>query len=285
MTLLKNIANLRNDKGSKGVIASYILEHLESIEQLSMDEIAQETYVSKSSLVRFAQHLHFKGWKDFIPVLIREKHYEDSHYSDIDHNLPFTEQDTMESMVQKIAIIEKESIQDTADKLQTKDLERAVQLLEKSTRIVIFGLSPNNYLASVFRRKMMSIGKTVEIAQAGEFGLTANSMDKEDLALIISYSGNAPESETLRILPILQKKKVALIGLTKEADNYVRQTIETCFTICTRESYFKKIGNFSTEESILFILNTLYAAYFKSNYWKNYSYRLHILEDLEKERK
>lgn len=46
----------------------------------------------------------------------------------------------------------------------------------------------------------------------------------------------------------------------------------------------KKIGNFSTEESILFILNTLYAVYFKADYMKNYIRKLNLSQALENDR-
>ena len=286
MAVLQDIRDLSiHSNHSKASIARFLLEHLEELDQFSMEELARRTYTSKPSLVRFAQGLGFKGWKDFYPALLRERFYEESHYSDIDHNLPFTAEDSLPEIIQKIATIQKESIQDTADRLDSQLLQEASRLMAKADRIVLFGLSPNDYLASVFRRKMMAIGKNIEVAHSGEFGLTARSLSRKDLAVIISYSGNNPDSETLRLIPLLKSKGTALIGLTSETGSYTREQIPVCLTICTRESHFKKIGNFSTEESILFLLNSLYAAYFSSNYWSHYSYKLHNSEELEKNRK
>lgn len=286
MPLLQDIqAQALQSNATKSTIATFLLDYLDQLENLSMEDIARETYTSKASLVRFAQSLGYKGWRDFYPALLKERFYQDSHYSEVDHNLPFSPDDSLATVIQKLATIEKESIQDTADRLDSQELAKACQLIEQAQRIVIFGLSPNNYLASIFRRKMIAIGKNVEVAQSGEFGITANSLSDKDLAIIISYSGNTPESESLRFLPRLKETGTALIGLTSETGHYVRSQIPLVFTICTRENHFKKIGNFSTEESILFLLNSLYSAYFSKNYWSHYSYKLHTLEELEKDRK
>lgn len=270
-----------NRSGSKASIASFVLEHLDEIESITLDDLAKESYTSKASLVRFAQALGYKGWTDFLPALIAERYYHQVHYSNIDHSLPFTDQDDTASIIQKIATIEKESIQDTADRLNGKDLEEAAELLQNARRVVVFGLTPNEYLAHIFKRKMLSIGKVIEVAQSGEFGLTAASLTEKDLAIIISYSGNSLQTELSNYLTILHKNKVKRIGLTSENGLELKKVSQICFIICTRESKYKKIGNFSTEESILFILNSLYAVYFKKDYFANYVRKVNLAADLE----
>lgn len=276
---IRTIADLK--KGSKSAIASYVLQHLETIEETSLDDLAQATYTSKASLVRFAQALGFKGWKEFFPQLLKERHYWATHYSDVDHSMPFSDQDDIQTIIQKIATIEKESIQDTADKLVPGDLEEAAQEIAKAKRVIIFGLTPNQYMAQIFKRKMLSIGKAIEVAQAGEFGITAASLQSSDLAIIISYSGNSLQTETSDYLSILEKNKVKMIGLTSQHGFPLKQVSHIHFTICTREAKYKKIGNFSTEESILFILNSLYAVYFKKNYFSNYVRKINLASQLE----
>ncbi|CAM4077089.1 RpiR family transcriptional regulator [Streptococcus penaeicida] len=279
---IKGIA--QTNHSSKATIAKAILEHLAQIEQLSLEDLANLSFSSKSSIVRFAQVLGYKGWTDFLPALLSERYYSDTHYSDVDHNLPFHEDDSNQDIIQKIATIEKESIQDTADKMSLEALEIAGQELRKAKRIVIFGLSPNDYLAHLFRRKMLTLGKIVEVASASEFGLMASSLEKEDLAILISYSGTSESSDTLKHLPSLKDKGVFIIGLSSQNGTYLKDNSDAFFTICTREDKHKKIGNFSTEESILFILNSLYAVYFKSDYMKHYVRKLNLSTDLEKER-
>lgn len=269
---------------SKTSIALFLLEHLDTIEQFSLDELAHATYTSKASLVRFAQSLGYKGWTDFFRALLAERYYSDTHYSSIDHNLPFAPEDDSSAIIQHIATIQKESIQDTADRLLPHDVETAVHLLQTKSRIVLFGLSPNEYLAQLFRRKMLTLGRSIEVARAGEFGLMAASLTSEDVAILISYSGLTESTETLKVLPILQEGQVPIIGLTGAKGSSLRQAAQVTLTICSREDLVHKIGNFSTEESILFLLNTLYAVYFKADYAAHYQQKLSLSKQLEKGR-
>ncbi|WP_162012387.1 MurR/RpiR family transcriptional regulator [Streptococcus sp. S784/96/1] len=273
-----------NGQTSKAVIATFLLENLGTIEHFSLEELATATFTSKASLVRFAQSLGYKGWTDFLPALLSERYYSDTHYSDVDHNLPFNEDDDLASIIQKIATVEKESIQDTADKIRPEDLDKAADLIKKAKRVVLFGLSPNEYLGYLFRRKMLTIGKIIEIGHSGEFGLTSSSLQEDDLAIIISYSGNSETIESLRYIPLLKAKKTKIIALTSESGDLLKEAADTTFLLCTKEDKFKKIGNFSTEESILFILNTLYATYFKKDFFSNYVKKVNLSSKLEQGR-
>lgn len=286
MKLLQKIEEYTiTQKDSKQQIAELLLEHKNEIQGYSMDKIAKESFSSKSALVRFGKSLGFAGWKDFFQALIEEIHYEEKHYSDIDPNLPFNQEDSYSEIIQKIATIQIESIQDTADRIDEKILDDAVTILLKAQRVVLLGVSPNNLLGEVFRRKMATLGRSIEVIQSGEIGMISHSLTKKDAAIIVSYSGNDAGREPMRFISLMKKNGVMLIGLTSEGDNYIRKVIPTVLTISSRERLYKKISNFSTEESILFLLNILYAGYFSKNYIRNYTFKVGNSIALEETRK
>ncbi|MBA2796105.1 MurR/RpiR family transcriptional regulator [Streptococcus porcinus] len=274
----------KKEQSSKATIAQTIIEHLGEIERISLNDLAKLSYSSKPSIVRFAQALGYKGWTDFLPALLSERFYSDTHYSDVDHNLPFQEEDSSQAIIQKVATIAKESIQDTADQMSTEALEKAGQELRKARRIVVFGLSPNDYIAQLFRRKMLTLGKIVEVAHTSEFGLMTASLRKGDIAILVSYSGTSESSDTLKHLRLLKERGIFIIGLSSHFGTYLKDNSDAFFAICPREDKHRKIANFSTEESILFILNSLYAIYFQSDYMGHYIRKLTLSKELEKER-
>jgi len=285
MKLLQRIEEFTvNQNNTRREIAEFILEHKMDIHKYSINQIAEETYSSKSALVRFGKALGFNGWKDFSNQLIEDIRYEQMHYSEIDPNLPFSNDSNYSEIINNIATIQIESIQDTADKIDIQHLERAVNMLAKSKRIVILGVSPNNLLGDIFRRKMATIGKSVEVINSGEIGITASGLTKEDTAIIISYSGNDVSREPMSFIPQMKKRGVKLIGLTSDGGNYIRKEVDTILSISSRERLYKKISNFSTEESILFILNILYATLFSKNYMQNYTFKVKNSINLEEKR-
>jgi len=272
-------------KDSRSQIAEFLIQNKDDLNEYSMNDISKQTFSSKATLVRFAKSLGFSGWKELIRTLIEEIRYEEKHYSAISPNIPFDKNDSFQEIIQNIATVQIESINDTADRIDTAALEEAVGKLISANRIVVLGMSPNNLLAEIFRRKMATIGKIVEVAPPGEIGIIAYSLTNKDAAIVISYSGNDVSREPMKFIPDMNSKGVKLIGITSDGYNYMRQEIDTVLTISSREGLYKKISNFSTEESILFILNVLYACFFSKEYIKNYTYKLKNSIKLEESRR
>lgn len=281
MYLFQKIDELTLYNDSRKVIAEFIINKKSKISKYSMQEIAELTFTSKPTLSRFAKTLGFSGWREFLQAFIEEVYYQESHYSDIDPNLPITDKDTTENIINKISSLQVESILDTADLIDETILERAVDILQQSNRIVIFGLSPNSLLAEPFRRKLQTIGIMAVIPNIDEGGLFANSLTKNDCAIVISYAGNQVDNEPMRFIQTMKENEVGLIGITSGGNNYIREQLDCVLTISSRERLYSKIAGFSTEMSILTIFNILYSCYFARNYKRNLDYKIEKSSVLE----
>lgn len=284
MYLFQKIDELTFSADSRKIIANFVLNKGSKLNRLSMKEIAELTFTSKPTLTRFAKTLGYSGWREFIQAFTEEAHHQETHYSDIDPNLPFSDQDTIEDIINKISSLHIESILDTADLIDVPTLEEAVDNLINSNRILLFGLSPNSLLAEPFRRKMQAIGMTVIIPPIDEGGLYSYTLTSADCAMVISYSGNRETTEPMRFIKTLKKNQVALIGITGGGNNYIRNQLKCVLTISSRERLYSKIAGFSTEMSIITILNILYSCCFARNYQKNWKYKLQNATLLETER-
>ena len=248
-----------------------------------MQQIAEETFSSKSSLVRFAKALGFSGWKEFMEQFLSDSYYEESHYTDIDPNFPFKPGDDTEKIMVQLSSLAVESILDTTDQLDLKELDKAVDILYHSRQIALMSQAPNLYVGELFRRKMATIGKNVLITES-DLGLLAHSLHKEDCAILISYSGNSERRLPLKVIPILEEAGVPIIAITGMGDNLLRQHATCVLSMSSRERLYTKISNFATEESINFILNMLYACYFSKDYEKNLDFKTKASRILEFQR-
>lgn len=264
-------------------IGEFILQHMDTIHEYSIQEIAARTYTSKASIVRFAKTLGYEGWKDLKKDLIHEYQVE-KEMNGVDFNYPFSKDDAIGDVAAKIARLQIKTIEDTLEHLDTDMTVRCINLLVRARRIVIFGISPNTGVAELFRRKMLSIGKFVEISNSREMGMQAMALDSHDVAILISYSGNNGSAEPVNIIPYLKENNVPLIGITSGGDNLLRQHIDTILTMCSRERLYTKIANFSTEESLAYLFNVLFAGVFERQYEKNDTYRQKSARKLEQGR-
>lgn len=265
-------------------VAEFVLHEKKHIQDYTIDDIAEYSYTSKATVVRFAKTLGFHGWRDFIKAYISEIHYEQRHQGNVDANYPFTQDNTTSEMLDNIKKLQIESIQDTYDLIDISTLDKATDYMFKANRVVIFGLSPNVYLGELFRRKMITIGKNVEIASIGEMGIICRTLKSNDCAIIVSYSGNNQDAEPMCFLPILLKHQVKLIGITSGGENYLREHISCVFTMSSKERLYTKIATFASEESIQFIFNALYANYFLKAYEDYDKYKIDNARILETKR-
>lgn len=275
--------SMQNNTANK-IIGEFVLREKDKLHNYSMQEIADFTYTSKPTLVRFAKALGFSGWKEFMKSFVEESFYEKTHYSNISPNFPFDKTDSTKDLIRKLSSLQVESILDTADLINIEILERAVDILLSSNHIVMFGYSPTIYIEELFRRKMMTIGGLVDIAPIGEGGTMSALLKENDCAIIISYSGNNKGLVPMSFIKTLKENNVSMIGITSGGDNYIREQIDCVLTISSRERLYSKIAGFTTEESIMHILNILYSCYFARNYQENLNYKIKNSREFERMR-
>lgn len=265
------------------IIADYILEQKYKIQNKSTAEIADDIFSSKSALVRFAKKLDFKGWVDFKEAFLNELTYLDHQKMGIDANLPFSASDDIASIMTSISTLKKEAIEDTLALNKAETLRSSIDLLDQAETIHIFAVSNNLLNAQEFALQMSRIQKDVRIHQLqGEVMFNAYLAKKNSCAIIISYSGETPQ--LLQIMTFLKSKAIPTLLLTSVGDNTSTPLASLILRLATREKLYSKIGTFSTDTSITFLLECLYAGIFSKSYNKNMTLRKNASEFIEFER-
>lgn len=269
---------------ARHAVGEFIIREQGNLHKYTIGDIAERTYTSKATVTRFAKAMGYDGWREFMKDYIEEVRHENAHKSEIDWNFPFTEDDSDESIIENLRKLQIESINETADLINKDVLNQAVSYLRAAKRIVIFGASPNIYFGELMRRNLLSIGKVASIAIPGESGITAASMTEEDCAILVSYSGNNPAKDPMDKISVLRRNRVNMIGITSGGDNYMRRHISCVFSMASRERLYTKIGNFSSEQSLQYIMNVLFSCLFARDYRKNKNYKIYNSRALEQAR-
>lgn len=249
---------------SEKQLARYILEHGEEVLQYSIQELAKQTFTSPATIVRLCKKLGLDGYSDFKIKYSAELQF-DSTKQRIDVNYPFTAVDTSRQIAYNMASLQQEAISDTLKLLDFKQIDKVVATLNTAKSIHIFG-SGNSLLAGLsFQHKMMRIGKLVEVKLlSGEQVFMPYTMDENDIAIIISYSGET--QDIVNIARILKQKKVLIIGITSLGDNQLSKFCTYVLNTGSREKIFAKIAPFSSKTSIEYILDILYSCIFNLDY-------------------
>ena len=268
---------------SERTVVDYILEQKLKIRNMTTKEIAQAAYASPSTLVRIAHKMDYKGWNELKEAYLREEEYLQSHFTDMDANLPFRKGHSIMAIASRIAALKKEAIDDTLSLITHDDLYQAVLLLEKASSVGVYAASNNLIISREFQHNMRRIGKRVELWELqGEVVFSAYLAELSSCALVISYSGETPI--LIRAAHMLRQHKIPVIVITNIGENSLTRMADCVLRICTREKQYSKIATFSTDSSIIYLLDVLYSCIFAKDYEKNLQLRIDSARAIEQGR-
>ena len=134
---------LRHDDARRA-IGDFVLENHDHLDDFTIADIAEATFTSKPTVVRFAKTLGFSGWRDFLRAFMQEERRRERNRTAVDVNLPFTAENTDEQIIQAIGDLSAEAIADTFALLDRGALKRAVLYLQRATSVAVFGIAPNS---------------------------------------------------------------------------------------------------------------------------------------------
>lgn len=278
--LLREKMETGHFSSSEKAIVDYILKEGTNIQNMTVKEIAKATYTVPSTLIRVSKKLNYNGWNDLKEDFTRECEYLESHFLNIDANLPFKNNDTIMSIAGKIATLKKESIEDTLSLITHDDLQKAIQIIRKASCIHLFAVSNNLLITQEFKHNMSRIRKDVRIhGLQNEIIFDATLANPDSCALIVSYSGETYVLDN--IIKALKNKNIPVIVITSIGDNTLSRKAACVLRICTREKLYSKIATFSTDSAITYLLDVLYSCIFALDYDRNLNLKIETSKSIE----
>ncbi|MGM0167742.1 hypothetical protein IGI39_002726 [Enterococcus sp. AZ135] len=266
---------------AESALVEFILDNGTAIEPLTIKEIAEANFVHPSTLIRVAKKLGYKGWLELRTEFLAEQTYLQTYFDDVDANFPFQSNDGLMTIANKIASLERTTIDDTLSLLNHDDLQKAKQLLLNARQIKIFGSNANLLISQDFALKMRRIKKNVVTSQTmGEDAYEAFNSQEKTCCILISYTGE--NNFILQIAKILKKRNVPFIALTSIGDNTLASLSQAVLRMTTRERLYTKIANFTINSSICYLLDVLYSVVFAEEYQKNLNHLIEISELVDK---
>ena len=206
------------------LIADYILQN--DILQDSAQVLGEKTNTSAAAIIRFSKKIGFKG------------------FSDLKMNLA---QSTKEEKQQEV-----------------DPLEASIDLLNNASTIYLFGVGGSSVIGLDIYQKLMRIGKKVIYNSDLHVQMTfAQSMDKNDAALIISYSGST--TGLVDVARVLHDKQIPFISITQINSNPISKLSTYSLKVPSEEKALR-IGAVSSRISSFVITDLLYYGVFKKNF-------------------
>ena len=268
MIVLEKLKNFDIFSPNEEIVAKYLLSYTENISKLSTIDISNATYTSPSTTIRLSKKLGYDGWLELRDAIHTEKKYLENINEDIDPSFPFHRNDSIQKIANKLSQLQKDTIQETLELLKHDDLLLATQIMNNAKKIYIFAMANTATTAFDFQYKMRFLFKPVEIINnRDDFSFVFQTLTQDDCCVFISYSGQT--FEVLQLTSLIQNCICPTISITGYSDNHLTKITQSHLYIPLKENQYSKIGPFSSNESIHFILDLLYACVFNKNYEKS----------------
>ncbi|HJF87341.1 MAG TPA: MurR/RpiR family transcriptional regulator [Companilactobacillus farciminis] len=264
MLIRDRLNNFQKGTDAELLIRDFFLKRKNDLVKISTHTIAKELYISASTITRFCQKLGFLGYPDFVKQYQEENEYLDSHFNNIDPNIPFLSEDTTAIVNNKIGTLYKEIINDSLALLKKSSLNTIEYLIRDCDHIYIYAAGDLILAAENFENKMIKVGKTVSVERRGDNAFfKANYSDANSLFILLSYSGET--DNLLKIAHRLNDKQLPFVAVTTMGGNSLTELTNNVIYISTREKLINNLGNFSSVLSAMFVLDILYADFVNEN--------------------
>lgn len=252
-------------------LAQYIIKNKNKISELSIQQLSDETFVSKSAIHRFCKKIGIDGFNELKVKAAQDVAEESTIENDIDVNFPFLEGDTQGIIAKKLIKLYEATIRDTYKYIDVEKLNTCVNILHKADIIDIYTHAHNINVAENFMDKMRSIGRTVNCTKSFyDQRCTATVSKDNHAALLLSYSG---KSKFLKpISEILYKKGIETIWIGRGGSSSVPKYIKHRLYISDRENLKNRISQFSSHIAMQYMLDLIYSCVFKRDYKENIKY-------------
>ncbi|MDE7057708.1 MAG: MurR/RpiR family transcriptional regulator, partial [Lachnospiraceae bacterium] len=120
--------------GSEKKVADYVLENYMEVLDYTVTELAEKAKVSDATVVRFCRSVGYKGYQDLKINLAQDAIVPYKHL-----NTSLEKEDTPSQIARKVIRSEIETLEETVNILNMRELELAAKAIKEANRVVFFG--------------------------------------------------------------------------------------------------------------------------------------------------
>lgn len=186
-------------------IVAYMLENKEVLHTLSITDLAEKTFTSKSTVLCLVKKLGFSGYSEFKYALRQEHNKQKVDYFSDSMSLQLVD------------------IMKTLDLLEKVDFTEIFELIHNAKIIYAYGTgSSQRRILSEFATLLVPLGKTIiVIPNKTELDLTMPVISNRDAFIVASLSGSTQNIQANFLA--LELRKVPIISISRLGDNFMNK--------------------------------------------------------------
>lgn len=213
-TFLKRLSQYREQLSQlEKQVLEYILENPKHVSQSNLNDLSKELFVSTATISRTCKQLGYDGFQDLKYTLSKyaEEEMEEEEVSP---------SNSLSAHIERV----KREMELTLQHVNETHIQQAARYIKESNYVEFFGVGASHPVCVDAARKLTFSGRVCSAREDwDELRNVANSLGENDLAILVSYSG-----ETLHILEfanILKERNVKTIALTGRKNSRLKDEV------------------------------------------------------------
>ena len=180
--------------------ASYILEHLDIIGDLTLAQIAKEASVGEATIMRFVYKLGYENIAQFKVAVLKEN-LENQKNDESDQDVEFYRNRVTRLMRDSIKVNE------------VKDIEKVAELINHASHVYFFGNGTSGYAAEVGAYRFFRGGVSCEgVTDVHMMVMKAALMKEDEVVIAVSLSGD--NSDIIQAVKLAKKNHCCIVTIT-----------------------------------------------------------------------
>jgi len=257
--------NMQQMSSTEKDAADFILANAEAVSEMNIQQLAEATFTSPSTIYRMCRSMGFSGYKEFRKALIYDLAMRRDNIRE--HGGEILRSDSVDSIIEKVTYKNIIAVEDTKNLIDPTVVSECVKLIDSARNVLIFGIGASFCAAKDAYLKFLRINKPCTINEDWHSQLLmAMNAGPGDLGIVISYSGET--NEMVECMNVMKKNGTPIIAITRFDMSPVSRLADYKLYTAASESLFRS-GAMSSRISQLNIIDILYTCYANSRYDSN----------------
>ena len=248
-------------------IADYIVRNPKEVTGLTIEQLAEKTFTSKTTITRVCKKLRLKGFPELKMHIAEELDAFSIEDKYIQRDIPISFGEGSREVAKNIMNLQHQALMRTYHNLDLDAVYRAAQVIDQSDLVLLYGRGESLLALKNLQSDLNRIGKrsVCEMMHGFEFVYQFKERTKCCAVVVSQYLSSRYVNNTLLSLYEKNIPVILIHGTTKKP---IIRKAAASISFDNSESY-TKAGSFTSRLQKMYILNVLYSVLFSLHYDEN----------------
>lgn len=256
--ILENLGKAEAFTHQEKAAARYILDHVESIQKMSAEELAKASFTSKATVVRLCKKLGVEGYQELKLKLVSEM-VENIRVNQLLSKEPITERSSYSDIIATLPKLYDKAITDTKLCMDKNVMLRIANRIRHADRLDIYGSGISYILAQSAAFKFATLGMECTAYESVNAHYLAAWKKKKSVSFVITFTGaNRHMIGVARYLK--ETTGTYVVGIVGRHNSEIRKWCDEIVDIPSRDSLLslKVVTSFTATTYVLDIFFSLF---------------------------